>query len=223
MYLLYLLAVIIFLVFLAVRKKTKAIEIETIHREREKFNAPKILYLRAFNVDGDDAGNSTIEKMNLLSKELNLADSLISLGHYLIAVGKPDEDVPQIGFDRKKFTNDTWQTEVLSLMKESNLIIYRPDTSSGVLWEIEKILELDYRSKLVIWADLGFGDMKEIQKARYNVFRRKIFEQYSEQIPQYDKSKKFMVSNSKNIWDLYYWINQTPIYKELAKLRSAKL
>lgn len=220
MYLLYLLLVIVLLAAFAIRKKSKKIDFETIHREREKANALKILYLRAFNVDGDDAGNSTMAMLKLLPKELDLANTLTKLDHHLVAVGKPDDDIPYIGFDRKKFTNNTWQYEVLKLMKDSNLIIYRPDTSSGVMWEIERILELNYRKKLIIWSDLGFENMIEIQKARYNIFRRKIFEHCSEKIPEYSKLKKFMASNSKDNWDLYYAINQTPIYKQLVSSKA---
>jgi hypothetical protein len=219
MYLIYILIVIVFLIYYATRKKTKKSDFERIHQEREIANAPKVLYLRSFLVDGDDGGGGNIEIMKLLPKELDLANTLINLNYHLVAVGKPEEDLPHIGFDRKKFSNDTWQQEVLSLMKDSHLIIYRPDTSPGVLWEMGKILELDYREKLVLWSDMGFGENNDIQKARYNTFRRKFAEQFTEQIPQYERYKKFMVSTSKNNWEVFWLIIQTPIYKRLSNLK----
>ncbi|TMI62797.1 MAG: hypothetical protein E6H07_15430 [Bacteroidetes bacterium] len=219
MYLIYLLIVIVVLTFYAIRKKTKKNDFERIHREREIANAPKFLYLRNFLVDGDDGGGGNIEIMKLVPKELDLANKLIHLNHHLIAVGKPEEDLPEIGFDRKRFSNDTWQEEVLKLMRDSHLIIYRPDTSPGVLWEMGKILELGYREKLILWSDMGFGENNDIQKARYNTFRRKLAEQFSEQIPPFERHKKFMVSDSKNSWEVFYLIIQTSIYKRLSNLK----
>ena len=64
---------------------------------------------------------------------------------------------------------------------------------------------------------MGFGDINEIQKVRYNIFRRKLFEQFSEQVPEYERYKTFMVSNSKDNWNKFYSIIQTPIYKRLSK------
>jgi hypothetical protein len=217
MYLLFIFFAVLFLALLAIRKEKKKIDFEKTHREREKANAPKFLYLRGFIVDGDDSGNGNMSIMKLLPKELDLANKLINLGHHLVAVGKPDEEIPYIGFDRKKFSQETWQQEVLNLIEESSLIIYRPDTSPGVLWEMGKILELNYREKLILWADMGFGDNVEIQKARYNIFRRKILEQFSEKVPEYERNKSFMVSNKKNNWNKFLSISQTPIYKKLAE------
>lgn len=186
----------------------------------EEVNAPKILYLRAFNVDGDDFGNGNVSALKLLPKEMGIAESLIRLPYHLVAVGKPgyELDIPEIGFDRKYFSNETWQEEVLKLMQESKLILYRPDTTVGVLWEIGKVFELGFREKLVIWVDLGFEDNRSIQQTKYNTFRRKMLEQFSTSLPDYDHFKLYLESDGGNNWKQYYSIKNTKIYKTISQI-----
>jgi len=215
-YLLYILGIIFFLYILWTRKSVAKLNFELIHLEREKFNAPVILYLRAFNVDGDDGGHGNMSLLHLMPKEMNLAKAFINFNYNLIAVGKPDEDLPEIGFHRKKFTHDEWQEQVLKLMKESKLIIWRPDYTEGVLWEIGKLMELNYRNKLIVWTEMGYENLQNVQEARYNIFRRKAFEEFSENFPQYNKFKKFLFSETKDNWISVFFIEQIPIFKYIS-------
>jgi hypothetical protein len=215
-YLAFVLLTLLLLAYFWIKKSTSESCIPAIHLEREKANAPKILYLRAFNVDSDDSSNGNISIMHLLPKELDLANALIKLPYHLVAVGRPDEELPEIGFDRKKFEDSVWHTEVMKLMEESKLIIWRPDYTVGVMWEFGKLLELDCRHKVVVWTDMGYEDLQAVQKARYNVFTRKVFEQFSEQFPPFDRYKKFLVSEAKDNWTCMSFLNQTPIYKKIA-------
>jgi hypothetical protein len=217
MYLIYILFISFYLIFLWIRKSNNNKNIYKTHIEREEANLPKILYLRAFNVDGDDGSNGNISILGLLPKEMDLAKTLIKFEYQLIAVGKPDEELPEIGFYRKKFDHSIWQEEVLKLMEESKLIIWRPDHTPGVLWEIGKLLELNYRHKLVVWAEMGYENLQGVQEARYNVFKRKAFEQFSEIFPPFNKYKKFLVSEIKDNWSYTYSIQETPIYKQIKR------
>ena len=215
-YLIFIAIILVFGIVFTIRKKKARTDFDSIHLAREKENAPKILYLRAFNVDGDDEGNGNVSIMKLLPKEMEIAKDLIHLKYHLVGVGKPDENLPEIGFHRKKFSHDVWQEEVLKLMKESHLVIWRPDSSPGVFWELGKLLELNYRHKLIVWTDMGYEDLQTIQKARYNVFKRKALEEFQEIFPPYDKYKKFLVSDHKDKWTGTTFISQTPIFKKLS-------
>lgn len=82
--------------------------------------------------------------------ELELASALMNLGQ-LFAIGKPDEQIPEIGFERLYFSNDLWKEEVLKLMTDSVLIVYRPDSSDNVFWEFEQILNFNLQPKVIIW------------------------------------------------------------------------
>jgi hypothetical protein len=217
MYYIFVFGVVIFLITFLLKKKNDDSKLPAIHWKREVANAPKILYLRGFKVDGDDGSNGNISVLKLMSKEKDLAKTLINLDYHLVAVGRPDEELPDVGFDRRTFSHDVWQHEVIKLMNESHLIIWRPDTTHGVLWELGKLLELDYRPKLIIWAEMGYENMVNLQKTRYNVFKRKAFEKLSEEFPPFDKYKKFLVSSAKNEWNIYQFMQQIPLYKKIAE------
>ena len=214
-YVLFILVVIFSSLIFWIIKKTKKPNYDAIHIEREKANAPKILYLRAFNNDGDDYSNGNISILHLLPKEMELADALIRSKYHLVAVGRPDEDLPEIGFHRKKFDHLEWQEEVLKLMEESVLVIWRPDITQGVLWELNQLLKLNYRHKLIVWAEMGYGNLEDLQKDRYNVFKRTAFEQFSEVFPEYNKYKKFLVSEAMNQWIALNFLYQIPIINKI--------
>jgi hypothetical protein len=222
MFYIFILVVVIFLIVLLFRKKSDDSKLPAIHWDREVANAPKILYLRGFRVDGDDGSNGNMSMLRLMSKERALAKKLINLDYHLIAVGRPDEELPDVGFDRRTFSHDVWQHEVIKLMNESHLIIWRPDTTPGVLWELARLLELDYRPKLIIWAEMGYENMVDLQKTRYNVFKRKALEKLSEEFPPFDEYKKFLVSSAKNEWNIYQFMQQIPLYKKIAEQGQSK-
>ena len=215
MYLLYILIIIFLLIIFWTRKSTAKTDFESIHLEREKSHAPKILYLRSFNVDRDDNSNGNMSILHLFPKELDLAKVLINLNYHLIAVGNPSEDLPEIGFHRKKFGQDDWHSEMIKLMDESKLIIVRIGFTESVLWEIGKLLELNHREKLIVWTEMGYENLQNVQEARYNVFKRKVFEKFSEKFPLYNKFNKFLISETKNDWISLKHIKQTPIYKKI--------
>lgn len=218
-YLIYILAIAFFLTIFWIRKSDAKSNFDEIHIEREKSNAPKILYLRAFNIDGDDDSNGNISILRLLPKEMDLAKIFIKLEYHLVAVGKPDEELPEIGFHRKKFSHAEWQEEVLKLMNESKLIIWRPDSTQGVLWEMGKLLELNFRDKLIVWTEMGYENLQNLQEVRYNIFKRKAFEQFSEMFPPYNKFKKFLISDMKDNWISMSFIEQTPVYRKILKTK----
>lgn len=222
MWALYLLIVILAIIYLFLRKKNINKRLAKYNCEREKENAPKILYLRAFGIDGDDYSNSSVGILRLIPKEMELALQLIKLNHHQIAVTNPHKYLPDIGFHRKSFSDETWQDEVIKLLNESKFIIYRSGTTPGLLWEVEKIFELGYREKLVIWTDMGCANMKEIQRAKYNTFRNIMLENFNETIPIYNPHKMFIISKSKNNWEAFLSIMNTPISIDILNLKSLK-
>ena len=47
---------------------------------------------------------------------------------------------------------------------------------------------------------MGYENLQNLQEVRYNVSKRKAFEQFSEKFPPYNKFKKFLVSDVKDNW-----------------------
>ncbi|MBN7800142.1 hypothetical protein J0A67_04675 [Algoriphagus aestuariicola] len=147
---------------------------------------------------------------------MDLAEQLINLPYHLVAVGRPNEEVPEIGFDRKKFSDDKWQDAVLRFMKESEMIIWRPDTSHGLFWELSKIFELNYRNKLVVWTEMGYENLIDVQKTRYDIFARKANQQFEEIFPPFNRYKQFIVSKEKDHWEAFMFIQHTPLFNKIS-------
>lgn len=202
------------------KKEKRRSDYELRHAEMESKNAPKILYLRAFDVDGDDGSNGNVSLLKLLPKELDLCEELISLPYHLVAIGRPNEVLPEIGFQRKTFSDNEWQVEVLKLMKESEMIIWRPDTSDGLFWELIKIFELNYQHKLVIWTEMGYENLLDVQKARYNAFVKKAKQELGVIFPPFDRFKKFIESKETNHWESFHFISQTQLFRRLSGNRK---
>lgn len=182
----------------------------------------KILYLRSFARDGEgtEMSPSLINPLAFIVKnkgnphELELASTLMNYGH-LVAIGKPGESIPEIGFERIYFSNDSWKEEVIKLMKESVLIIYRPDPSDNVLWEFEQILNLNFKSKVIIWTGVLLDFEEPLQKARYQILSRKLLASYKITLPKYNAFKKFLSCNENDEWVQANGINDTYAYKQL--------
>jgi len=148
----------------------------------------------------------------LSTLEFDLADSLSGLG-YLVAVGKPGEEIPEIGFDRRYFANDEWQTQVKMIMELSAMIIYRPDSTDGVIWEYEQIKLGNHKSKVLIWTQMGDDVNNELQKVRYNIFRKKVFDKFGDTMPMFSRLNKFIFCNSNGQWESVFSPGKTPIFK----------
>jgi hypothetical protein len=120
-----------------------------------KNNNIKILYLRNFNKDGVKAYTNSLPffgkkfdfDINDSNFETNLSE-LASKAGYFVSLGKRDEY--DIGADRLETLDDKWKETVLSLMEESSLIIFRPDTSAGLLWEFNEIVSRNYLYKTIL-------------------------------------------------------------------------
>jgi hypothetical protein len=182
----------------------------------------EILYLRSFYRDGEgtEMSPSLFNPLAFIAKnqgnphELGLASVLMNLGH-LVAIGKPDEPIPEIGFERLYFSNDRWKEEVLKLMADSVLIIYRPDSSDNVFWEFDQILNLNLQSKVIIWNGVVFSLEVPLQMARYQIFRRKILALYNVTLPKYNRFKKFLSYDENGKWIHTNIIQNTHAYRNL--------
>ena len=125
----------------------------------EDTRAP-VLYLRSFHGDGSYNKNETLENLSLLSPlsavvvrrthEELLCSKLVRVGP-VVAIGKPGETLPELGAARMYIPESHWQQTVQELMNRAGLIVLRVGESSGVCWEIDKILETVPPEKIVFY------------------------------------------------------------------------
>lgn len=57
----------------------------------------------------------------------------------VVAIGKPGEPLPEMGFARTYVGDDDWQAKVVEWLNESAVIVVLAGASSGVTWELTEI------------------------------------------------------------------------------------
>ena len=119
-----------------------------------KDKRPPILFLRSFSDDPkvNAAAGLTHEGLAQLidfSVETRLANHFMDFGPF-IAIGSPQETVPQIGAARAKLSDDEWQAAVTKWMETSSVIVMYAGTTHWVGWELQRIIEGGWMDKLII-------------------------------------------------------------------------
>jgi hypothetical protein len=120
---------------------------------------PPVTYLRAFTDDGrmavpghhwqDRVLGKAASGLTLTSPEQELAFILQRVGP-VIAIGKPGEHLPELGAARLYASHESWQRTVLDMLRRSSLVLARVGASPGVQWELDQVLSLAQRSKVLI-------------------------------------------------------------------------
>jgi hypothetical protein len=110
---------------------------------------PPILFLRSF--EDDEKGSYAKSNKALLdfSLETRLCNHFSRFGPF-VAIGSPKETVPQLGAARVLLSDDEWQPRVLSWMREANVIIMYSGKTRWVNWELQKVLENECATRLIL-------------------------------------------------------------------------
>jgi len=107
---------------------------------------PPILYLRPFD---SDPFKITILP-NFFSEEEQICEPFSELGP-TIAIAAPGEELAPSGAARLEL-RDSWQDGVAKLLRSSQRILVRADSTSGLLWEIRTIISMNEPQKFLLFA-----------------------------------------------------------------------
>lgn len=122
-----------------------------------------VLYLRSFAIDDMTAKPTRSGNWMLLTtEEHQLAKALAVIGP-VIAIGRPGEELPNIGAARFYVSDDLWQNEVSRLLSCAGLVIIRVGLSAGLQWEVERASQLVRAERIVF--------LLPIQQEQYDIFR----------------------------------------------------
>lgn len=88
--------------------------------------------------------------------EQGVAGALGAFGP-LVGIGKPGEQLPQIGAARTYLSNDEWRPAVIRWMNEALLIAMIAGATEWIRWELSQILELGHVRRLVILLPLPYN------------------------------------------------------------------
>ncbi len=178
-----------------------------------------IVHLRSF---GDDevqiksiAGDATKSvfgrfdmaatfKSRLLWQTIRLEEALAGIARSFgpfIAIGEPNEKMPDIGAARAYLGDDQWQEKVAQWMEKSLLITMIGGITPGLLWELDHLLKTGQPGKLIIF--FPPSKIKLMQMLRPGITRTQrvdsvlgVFKQHdpSLEIPEFDKERCICIS-----------------------------
>jgi hypothetical protein len=110
---------------------------------------PPILFLRSF--DDDEKQKYVGSERTLLdfSLETRLSNHFSRFGPF-VAIGSPNEKVPQLGAARVLLSNDEWQPRVLRWMRDAKLIIMYSGKTHWVNWELRQVVKNECATRLML-------------------------------------------------------------------------
>jgi hypothetical protein len=85
--------------------------------------------------------DSTSLFFNTRTEEELIADVMSEIGP-CVAIGRPGEKLPELGFTRLYIGDEKWQEAVLQFMRRAQLVIIMGGSSRNYAWEVGKALEL---------------------------------------------------------------------------------
>jgi hypothetical protein len=126
----------------------------------ERDRRPPVLYLRPFAMDGSYSRNEVLEllakvsPLSAVSRRLSYEEQLVETAKCVgpvVAVGRPGEELPELGAARMYLPDQIWQSTVRDVMSKARLVILRIGDTPGVIWEFTTALELVSPENLVLY------------------------------------------------------------------------
>jgi hypothetical protein len=110
---------------------------------------PPVLFLRSFADDERPKYASSERALVDFSLETRLANHFHHFGPF-IAIGSPQDALPQPGAARVLLPDDQWQSRVLDWMRAAGVIIMYSGTTEWVNWELRKVIESGRATSLIL-------------------------------------------------------------------------
>jgi hypothetical protein len=145
-----------------------------------------VLYLRPFMLDEGRGGlfrRMITSGMNITSVEEQLADAVAPIGP-LVAIGKPDEQLPTPGAVRHYFGDAIWQNVVKGWISKARVIILRPGMSEGLWWELkEAVAAMSAESLLLL--------VLKMKQADYLCFSQIVNDRLDIRLPNFNEVSRW--------------------------------
>jgi hypothetical protein len=95
-------------------------------------NAAPVLYLRSFV---EDVAAARRLQHSSYSQEEQMVAVLARIGP-VVGIGRPGEELPELGAARDYVSDDEWKAWVLSTMRRAALVVFRAGDTEGFWWEV---------------------------------------------------------------------------------------
>lgn len=138
--------------------RSRKLDAPTVDELLARDARPPVLYLRSFSDDRRDARGRTLKTIfdptdGYQSREEAMIEWAKAIGP-VIAIGRPGENLPELGAARMYVSNDQWQERVSQLLDEAGFVVLRAASSPGLRWELNQVVRRrDLRSLLILLPD----------------------------------------------------------------------
>ncbi len=137
---------------------------------------PPVVYLRSFEDDGkqlegEGVGYELADAFRALtrkSKEQRLCKVLSKLGP-LVAIGRPGEQLAELGAARMYVSDDDWQAVVEDLVDKSGAVVLQAGQSAGLKWEFSKVVSSLDPSRILLFLPFHLVNARK-REAMYQSF-----------------------------------------------------
>jgi len=118
-----------------------------LEKDKRRF----IVFLRSFT---DDRRKAAPKFWSLLGRSpLSFEESLVrraSKSGPVLAIGRPNEKLPEVGAAREYVSDDLWQSRVAQWIDQCELTLLLVNSTSGLLWELSRFDTPALRRKLCL-------------------------------------------------------------------------
>jgi hypothetical protein len=148
---------------------------ETLERDADR----PIVYLRSFGHDGRrvregllyEATLGALVMLTAKTLEERLARIMKWRGSFL-AIGKPNEELPESGAARLYVGEADWQSVVADLLCRPNAVaLVQAGDTQGLRWELQQIRETLRLDQVLLFVPFGLWDLPPVREERYRHFR----------------------------------------------------
>ena len=148
-------------VALACRALWRKHRAESVRDVLARDTRPPVLYLRSFLDDGRGRDISIWRQLtdalrSLVNKtfEQRLALYAEPVGPF-VAIGRPGEELPELGAARMYVSNQDWQSVATDLMERSQLVVLQVGETRGLQWELDRVDELKRPDEVILFTPFG--------------------------------------------------------------------
>ncbi|HEX4697477.1 MAG TPA: hypothetical protein VH254_07370 [Candidatus Udaeobacter sp.] len=180
-----------FIAYLLLRRgKKHAVKIgESVLKDDAR---PPVLYLRSFKDESADSsvfqrfkGIAYSEKTwlaqtvpnNSIQEQDALGYVFRKIGPY-IALGKPGEELPELGSSKVYTSNDEWQNSIRGFFEKSRLVIFRAGLTESLKWELAEIVRTVSPQKVLMILPLKAADYRGFIEWANSIMPQRLSEDY---------------------------------------------
>lgn len=174
----------------------------------EQDQRPPIVYLRSFQDDGPfQPGtffllNDWLRTLREKTAEEQLASALAPFGP-VVAIGRPEEEMPEVGAARIYVGDDHWQDLIADLLNDrDSLAVFQAGDTKGLRWELETIAAKLRPEQVLIFLPFALHWSYGRRDAGYTAFRAWANECFPAELPAAIKNQVY-----------FFYFTSTPAWK----------